>query len=207
VRWADPTGEQCFATPLDGGGWCDGVGGASLAGSSGSVVVITAAGVAVGVAAVIIPPKIQDQMGPRGWTVDDIENTVQNGVRVPTHNHLNPNNPASGYVNPDGSYVIVDDVTGEVIQVSDRNRPWKAPWDDPSHPAYPGPYPKPPNGSPPSSGSGTNYVSGEPPPATVGDSGPPPGGGYSGAPQGSFYGYWNDPYEGWDDDPYTGWDQ
>lgn len=39
------------------------------------------------------------------------------------------NDPATAYINADGSYVIRNDVTGDIVQVSDRNKPnWKAPW-------------------------------------------------------------------------------
>ncbi len=38
--------------------------------------------------------------------------------------------PATGYVAKDGSYVILNDVTNDVVQVSNRFDPaWKAPWD------------------------------------------------------------------------------
>ncbi len=32
-------------------------------------------------------------------------------------------NPATAYFNQDGSYVVRDDVTGELVQVSDRTNP------------------------------------------------------------------------------------
>ena len=39
------------------------------------------------------------------------------------------NDPATGYIAKDGSYVVRNDKTGQIVQVSDRYDPnWKAPW-------------------------------------------------------------------------------
>jgi filamentous hemagglutinin len=39
------------------------------------------------------------------------------------------NAPATAYINEDGSYVVRNDQTGEIVQVSDRNNPnWKSPF-------------------------------------------------------------------------------
>lgn len=83
-----------------------------------------------------IEPKIRKQMGSRGWTDADISQTINNPSRteVTRDTRWNPNgtqrnDPATGYVNPDGSYVIRNDVDGTIVQVSNRNDPnWKAPW-------------------------------------------------------------------------------
>ncbi len=38
--------------------------------------------------------------------------------------------PATAYYHPDGGYVVINDRTGAVVQVSNRNkRLWRAPWD------------------------------------------------------------------------------
>ncbi|MHC8304902.1 colicin E5-related ribonuclease [Pseudomonas sp. PB3P13] len=40
------------------------------------------------------------------------------------------NDPATGYVAKDGSYVVRNDRTGAIVQVSDKNdKNWVAPWD------------------------------------------------------------------------------
>jgi filamentous hemagglutinin len=40
------------------------------------------------------------------------------------------NDPATGYSAKDGSYVIRNDRTGAIVQVSNKNDPkWVAPWD------------------------------------------------------------------------------
>jgi hypothetical protein len=38
--------------------------------------------------------------------------------------------PATGYIDGDGDYVIVNDASGKVVQVSNKNDPnWRAPWE------------------------------------------------------------------------------
>ncbi|WP_445262408.1 colicin E5-related ribonuclease [Pseudomonas sp. LF-5] len=40
------------------------------------------------------------------------------------------NDPATGYVAKDGSYVVRNDRTGAIVQVSDKNdKNWVAPWE------------------------------------------------------------------------------
>ncbi|MDF2077301.1 colicin E5-related ribonuclease [Pseudomonas mendocina] len=40
------------------------------------------------------------------------------------------NDPATGYIASDGSYVVRNDRTGAIVQVSDKNdKNWVAPWD------------------------------------------------------------------------------
>lgn len=82
-------------------------------------------------------PKIDKQLGKRGWDVQSVHDTINNPDRtydLRDQRHLpggvTTDQPATAYVNDDGSYVIVNDVTGEVVQVSDRNDPnWLNPWD------------------------------------------------------------------------------
>ncbi|HDY2517691.1 TPA: S-type pyocin domain-containing protein, partial [Escherichia coli] len=74
-----------------------------------------------------IDQKIRDQMPERGWTEDDIKNTVSNGAtgtsfdkRSPKKtppDYLGRNDPATVYGSP-GKYVVVNDRTGEVTQIS-----------------------------------------------------------------------------------------
>lgn len=79
-----------------------------------------------------IDQKIRDQMPERGWTEDDIKNTVSNGAtgtsfdkRSPKKtppDYLGRNDPATVYGSP-GKYVVVNDRTGEVTQISDKTDP------------------------------------------------------------------------------------
>ncbi len=79
-----------------------------------------------------IDQKIRDQMPERGWTEDDIKNTVSNGAtgtsfdkRSPKKtppDYLGRNDPATVYGSP-GKYVVVNERTGEVTQISDKTDP------------------------------------------------------------------------------------
>lgn len=79
-----------------------------------------------------IDQKIRVQMPERGWTEDDIKNTVSNGAtgtsfdkRSPKKtppDYLGRNDPATVYGSP-GKYVVVNDRTGEVTQISDKTDP------------------------------------------------------------------------------------
>lgn len=85
-----------------------------------------------------VAPKIQKQMGKRGWSQTDIDDTIKNPSRTvqTTDTRWNPdgtknNDPATAYYDADGNYVIRNDRTGDIVQVSDKNDPnWKAPWDE-----------------------------------------------------------------------------
>jgi hypothetical protein len=78
--------------------------------------------------------KITNQMGPRGWTTQLVEDTVSNPAQ--THDvwdyTTGDKQSATAYESPNGGYVVVNDETGQVVQVSDVNNPnWKPVWDDP----------------------------------------------------------------------------
>ncbi len=64
-----------------------------------------------------ISPKIERQMGPRGWTPQQIKDAIMSGDQVPAINKLN-GNPAIRYINPEtGQSVVVDTTNNEVIHV------------------------------------------------------------------------------------------
>ena len=80
----------------------------------------------------IIDGKIREQMGERGWTEQDIKDTVAKGPKgvsvdqrrpnkTPS-DHLGRNDPATVYGEP-GKYVVINDRTNEVAQVSGKNKP------------------------------------------------------------------------------------
>jgi filamentous hemagglutinin len=86
----------------------------------------------------IIEPKIAQQMGKRGWTTDSLESVIANPNKtvVTKDTRFDPvsgtrlNDPATGYVAKDGSYVVRNDRTGAIVQVSDKNdKNWVAPWE------------------------------------------------------------------------------
>lgn len=79
----------------------------------------------------INPEKVGKQMRTHGWTEADMAATIEKPHRTfRTTDHRNlpgggrvPNDPATGYVNRDGSYVIRNDRTGDIVQISNRNKP------------------------------------------------------------------------------------
>lgn len=62
-------------------------------------------------------------MGKRGWTEQSINNTVNSPFTTRTATNKANGNNATAYFNKDGSYVVRDDVTKDIIQVSNRNDP------------------------------------------------------------------------------------
>jgi hypothetical protein len=81
-------------------------------------------------------PKIEKQLESRGWTKESVNDTISDPDRtVPTRDtrHLpgggRMDDPATAFINADGSYVVRNDVTGDIVQVSDRFDPdWKLPF-------------------------------------------------------------------------------
>jgi hypothetical protein len=67
--------------------------------------------------------KIQKQMAKRGWTEQSIDQTTSQPVHTSPSQNMATGNSATAYFNADGSYVVVDDVTNEVTQISDRTDP------------------------------------------------------------------------------------
>lgn len=76
--------------------------------------------------------KIKGQMSGRGWTEQDVKDTVAKGPKGKSFDkrspkktppdHLGRNDTATVY-GKQGEYVVVNDRTGEVVQVSDRKDP------------------------------------------------------------------------------------
>ena len=59
-------------------------------------------------------------MNRRGWTEDSIREIANNPHT--TRNAFNKarNNPATAFFNRDGNYVVIDNVTWEVVQISHK---------------------------------------------------------------------------------------
>jgi filamentous hemagglutinin len=78
-------------------------------------------------------------MRKRGWNESSIRDTIifpEKTVAWRDSRHLpdgtQMNDPATAFIRSDGSYIIRNDRTGEVVQISDRTDPnWIAPWDEP----------------------------------------------------------------------------
>jgi hypothetical protein len=70
--------------------------------------------------------KLNRQMNNRGCTNDSIKGTVDDAFTTRKATNRATGNPATVYYNKDGSHVIIDDVTNEVVQVSDKFDPhWR----------------------------------------------------------------------------------
>lgn len=62
-----------------------------------------------------------NQMQKRGWTPEQITEAIEGKLSFPSPNLVNPANTATRYVHPaTGRYVVVDDVTNELLQVGGR---------------------------------------------------------------------------------------
>jgi hypothetical protein len=61
-----------------------------------------------------------NQLSRRGWSTDAVDETVNHPFATRRAANKANGNPAAAYFNQDGSYVIRDDVTGVLVQLSDR---------------------------------------------------------------------------------------
>jgi len=67
--------------------------------------------------------KVNNQMVKRGWTEDVVRNTVDKPYTTRTSVNKATGNPATVYYTKKGSYVIVDNVTKTIVQISDNINP------------------------------------------------------------------------------------
>lgn len=67
--------------------------------------------------------KLMNQMNSRGWTEDLIRSTVDNPYTIRTSINKATGNSATVFYTKQGSYVIVDDVTKVIVQISDNINP------------------------------------------------------------------------------------
>lgn len=74
-------------------------------------------------------------MNERGWTDQSIRDAVKNAglsdeIQVMDTRIANDPQYATAYIVPGGSYVIVNDLTNEVVQIGDATKlgTWKLPW-------------------------------------------------------------------------------
>jgi hypothetical protein len=62
-------------------------------------------------------------MEARGWTIDSIRKAIDQPYGMsPTISRGNGNGPATAYFVNNGQYVVVDDMTDQVIAISDLHR-------------------------------------------------------------------------------------
>jgi len=76
-----------------------------------------------------IPQKIVNDFHARGWNEDLIRNTVKNphATRIAANKAI-PGNSVTIFYRVDGSYVAVDDITQEVIQITDNAKVLSGTW-------------------------------------------------------------------------------
>ncbi len=67
--------------------------------------------------------KLSNQMSSRGWTEDMVRDTVDNPFTIRNSINKATGNSATVFYTERGSYVIVDDVTNEIVQISDNINP------------------------------------------------------------------------------------
>jgi len=81
--------------------------------------------------------KIRGQIKGRGWDGNSVQETLNNPYKtVETTDYRYNNdgtrmdNPATAYINEDGSYVVRNDNTGDIVQISDKtDLDWKSPFE------------------------------------------------------------------------------
>ncbi len=88
--------------------------------------------------AITFEPKILKQMAKRGWDVDQVRSTIQSPAKTVRtvdirweNTTTRMNQPATAYIASDGSYVVKNDISGKIVQVSNKYKPeWRAPWEE-----------------------------------------------------------------------------
>ena len=74
-----------------------------------------------------ITTKIAKQIKNTGWTKNTINKTINEPFTKRTATNKSNGNGATAYFNKDGSYVVRDNIKGDIIQVSNRNDPHWSP--------------------------------------------------------------------------------
>ena len=67
--------------------------------------------------------KLFRQMQNRGWSFSDVEEVVRRPFTTRQSINKATGNPATVFYNRDGTYIIVDDVTNALVQISDKYDP------------------------------------------------------------------------------------
>ncbi|HID8336316.1 TPA: colicin E5-related ribonuclease [Pseudomonas aeruginosa] len=79
---------------------------------------------------VVIDDKIREQIPIRGWTEVEIRDVIGKGATGSSSDKRRPNKTIDGlgrngsatvYGSPPNGYIVVNDRTGEIIQIADRN--------------------------------------------------------------------------------------
>lgn len=85
---------------------------------------------------VSIALKIKKQMNKRGWSEKQVMDAINNPSKTASTSDVRNNpitgikndDPATAYFDSEGNYVVQNDETGDIVQVSDKNDPeWNIP--------------------------------------------------------------------------------
>ncbi len=68
--------------------------------------------------------KIEKQFAKRGWSQDLVNETVNNPYTTREALNKANGNPATAFYNKEGQYVVRDNKTGNIVQISDKSRPF-----------------------------------------------------------------------------------
>ena len=68
-------------------------------------------------------PKIKRQLARRGWTERKVQSTINNPAHTSSALNRANGSSAAAYFDRNGAYVVRDNITGEIIQVSNRLDP------------------------------------------------------------------------------------
>jgi hypothetical protein len=74
-------------------------------------------------APVYLDAKIEAQLDARGWIERQIREAVDAPIGISTDNTGGKAEPATVYGSNEGGYVVINDMTRRVIQISDKNNP------------------------------------------------------------------------------------
>jgi protein-disulfide isomerase len=70
-----------------------------------------------------ITRKIQRQLVTRGWTVEEIDDVLSQPFAMRPALNRATGNAGTAYFRSDGHYVVRDNATADIIQISNRNDP------------------------------------------------------------------------------------
>jgi hypothetical protein len=120
---------QIVANASDGRALSDGIGAAALGGAVAGLSMAAGDAVAgrvmrhAAAAATRFPTKAVRDLAKRGWTRESVRATIRNPHGTARGVYKGNGDPATYYFNEDGSFVVRNDRTRDVIQLSDRKDP------------------------------------------------------------------------------------
>lgn len=95
----------------------------------GPALIFSAKEISTTAGSIIIDDKVGSQLAERGWTSKDVQVVINDGVAGTSLDRRSANKTPDGLPRNDtasvygsrGGYIVVNDRTGEIVQVSDPN--------------------------------------------------------------------------------------